>query len=173
MIDACMHACIYVLVLHSILALDPGSHMGSPRQGSSKASSDIVPLDPRSAGQGTRFLLKDKGLSTRVGANPQEDQGNHTQHTRWHLGHEGSQDLGRRVFPLPVSVFSGIQGKERLLFSSSSSRGSFGHECDGSGSRTHLGRRSKGRAGGNNQRKNDETKLGHFDGIGCRKEDKS
>jgi len=63
---------VFVLRLHSVLALDPGCDVGSPSQGSTESAQDVVPLDPRSAGQGTWFLLKDERLSTAVHANGQE-----------------------------------------------------------------------------------------------------
>lgn len=137
--------------LHSVLALDPGSDMSSPRQGSSKASQHVVPFDPRSAGKGTGLLLKGERLATRVCADAQEDQGDHTQHTRRHLGHEGSQYLGRRVFAFPVSVFRHVQGKRRVR--------RLGRKGDRG---VDSGRGNERRAGGDDQRKNNETKLGHF-----------
>ena len=138
--------------LHSVLTLDPGGNMGSPCQRTHKRSKNIVPLDPRSASKGTGFLLKSERSCARWDANSQENQGDHAQQTRRHLWHKWSQNLGRRVFILPVGVFSHIQ-----------SEGSFGRWGESGWSAANLGNRNESRAGGDDQGKNNKTKLGHFD----------
>ena len=117
--------------LHSVLALDPARNVGAPGQGSHKAAQDVVPLDPFAASNGTRFLLQKTGLVARVGADRKKGKTDHAQDTRGHLGHDGSKNLGRRVFALPVGVFGHVQGKRRIL----SNKGSRG---------AHLRSRDKG-----------------------------
>ena len=133
--------------LHSILALNPGSDVGSPCQGSTEGAKDVVPFDPRSRCNGTRFLLKETRLVARVGTDGQEGKGQHSQNTRGHLGHDGSKDLRGWVFTLPEGIFR-AQGSCRSL-------GDKGRSAD-------LRDRSKGRDGGDDQGADNETELGHF-----------
>lgn len=66
----------YLLIsLHAVLALDPGGHVGTPRQGPTKATKNIVPLDPAARGYGTRLLLQKRCLEARVRAGTQEAEG--------------------------------------------------------------------------------------------------
>jgi len=96
--------------------------VGAPGQGSHKAAQDVVPLDPFAASNGTRFLLQKASLVARVSADRKKDKTGHAQKTRGHLGHDGSENLGRRVFTLPVGIFGHVQGKRRIL-SNKRSRG--------------------------------------------------
>ena len=127
--------------------------MSSPGKRTSKASKNVVPLDPRSVGNGSRLLLKEGSLETRVSTDSQKDHGDGSQQTRRHLGHERSQNLGRRVFSLPVSVF-GVEG-EGGNFSTLGSKGR-------SSNRGALGS-DKGRSGGKDQGAYNKAKFGHFD----------
>jgi hypothetical protein len=126
--------------------------VGSPGKRSSEASKDVVPLDPRSTGDGTGFLLKKACFVARDGAGGQENKRQHSQKSRRHLGHDGSKDLGRWVFALPVGVLSHVQGEAGLLGSESCPRSRVNHACW-----------DKGGSGGNQNRKDDETQLGHFE----------
>lgn len=126
--------------------------MCSPGQRTHEGAKDVFRLDPRSVGHGTWFLHKSTRGLARVDADSQKDKGDHTEHTRGHLGHEGSQDLGGWVFSLPVGVFGHVQCEGSFL-------------GDGSAGRSLGDRGGEGSAGSDNHGKNNETKLGHFDDI--------
>ena len=140
------------MVLHTVLALNPGSNMGSPCQGSTKSTNNVVPLDPSSSGDGTGLLLQESRLVARGGTDTEKDQGENTEHAGRHLGHDGSKDLAGWVFTLPVSVFGHVQDQRSLILGGEGSGGTGLHRD-----------RGKGRTGGDNQGADNETKLGHFE----------
>lgn len=134
-------------ILHTVLALNPASDMSSPCQRTAHAHKDVVPLDPGTIGEGTWLLNKRSGLDARVGAHTKEDKGDHSEKTGGHLGHDGSQNLGWRVFAFPVHVF-GL-----------SKEGGWGSNEGWLGS--DLAGRHKCRNGKNIKRKDGKNKLGH------------
>jgi hypothetical protein len=128
--------------------------MESPRQGSTTATRNVVPLDPASRSNSSVRLLKDAGLGAAVGADAQAHQRGNTQKTRRHLGHEGSEDLGRGVLTSPRHVFGHVQDNSRtLLLGSKGGRGAYNRG------------RGKGRRGGDNHGKKEKCKFGHFELI--------
>jgi hypothetical protein len=138
-----------IINLHTVLALDPASNVGAPRQWPSEAHGNIVPLDPRSSGQGTRLLLENGGLDARVSARPGKDKGDNSKKTGWHLGHEWSQNLGWWVFTLPVHIL-GLGEESRRWGTDESWVGG-----------SDLASRNKSRSGKNVEREDGEDKLGH------------
>ena len=123
--------------------------MSSPGERSAEGSGNVVPLDPRSAGQSTGFLLQNERLGTRKDAGSEEQQRDDSKNAGWHLGHDGSKDLGRRVLGLPSHVL-------RLPESSGWQKGNrVGAD---------LSDRSKGRSSSDKQRQKEEAELGH-DGV--------
>ena len=143
--------------LHTVLALDPGGNVGSPSKRSSEGSKNVVPFNPRSVLEGTRLLLKGGGSRDGNNEGSQEDEGKSSQHTGRHLGHDRSQDLGWWVFTLPVGlrivILDGVEGEGGSAESLSL------------GNRSHVGRRSKGGAGRNQDGEKDEAEFGHFENI--------
>ena len=101
--------------------------MAAPGQGTTKGSQDVVPLDPFTRGHGTGLLRQEFRLEDRVPAGTQKDQGKHAQHTGRHLGHERTQDAGRRVFTFPVRFFR-AQGHGRFKGRGGRAQGSGGHK---------------------------------------------
>ena len=97
------------MYLHSVLALDPGGNVSSPSQRTSESAKDVVPFDPASVGNGTRFLLQDARLEARVSTGTQEENGEQSKSGGGHLGHDGSENRGRRVFTFPVGIFGHAQ----------------------------------------------------------------
>ena len=149
--------CWVAVCLFAVLALDPAGNVESPGEWSTEGSEDVVPLDPRSRGEGAGCLLEDKGLLAGVDARSQKDEREDSEHARGHLGHDGSQDLGRRIITLPVHVLGFHQGSSGR---STDRRGKKGHRSGNGGA--HLSDGSKARNSGNQKGKKDETELDHF-----------
>ena len=61
--------------LHSILALNPASNMGTPSKRTSQSLNDVIPLDPSSILNGTRLSEEQSRLNTGVEAQSQGDHG--------------------------------------------------------------------------------------------------
>ena len=131
--------------------------MGSPGKRSTEGSKNVVPFYPRSVLEGTRLLLKGGGSGDGNNEGGQEDKGKGSQHTGRHLGHDRSQDLGWWVFTLPVGlrvvILNGVKGE-----------GGSGESLS-LGNGGHVGRRSKGGAGRNQDGEEDEAEFGHFENI--------
>jgi hypothetical protein len=142
--------------LHSILALDPASNVSSPGKRSSKSLNNVVPPDPRSVLDGTRLSEKESSLNTGVDAHSKRSHGDNSKKSRRHLGHDGSKNLGWRVFSFPGHV---LGHKEGSGFSSLDLR-SEGHLVDTGGG---LGGRDKCRGDCHDGGEEDETELGHFE----------
>jgi hypothetical protein len=155
---ACLKACIVLskFPLHSVLALDPRGDVGSPREGSSEGTEHVVPFYPRSGAHGTGFLLEGGRSLDRHHQGGEEDKRQSSEHTGGHLGHEGSQDLGGRVFVFPVGfrvvIFDGVQRKRRRC------RG----KCLFLGHRREGRRRGKGGASRDQDGEEDEAEFRHF-----------
>mmetsp|Transcript_1162 Transcript_1162/g.1800 ORF Transcript_1162/g.1800 Transcript_1162/m.1800 type:complete len:147 (+) Transcript_1162:932-1372(+) len=96
--------------LHTVLALNPASNMGSPSQRTSKSLNNVIPLDPASILNGTRLSEEQSRLNTGVDADTQGNHGDDGKCGGGHLGHDGSENLGGGVFTLPGHVLGEESG---------------------------------------------------------------
>jgi hypothetical protein len=62
-----------ITYLHSILALNPASNMGTPGKRTSQSLNDVIPLDPGTILNGTRLSEEQSRLDTGVGTYSQGD----------------------------------------------------------------------------------------------------
>ena len=137
--------------------------MRAPRQGTTKATQHKVPMDPGSRSSRTRFLVQDTRLVARKSTKTQEHQGEHTQHTGRHLGHDGAKNLGRGVFALPVRVFGHVQCKWRAS-TTAAAAAARRRRNKARGRSANLRDRNKSVGRSHNQGNKKETELRHDDG---------
>jgi hypothetical protein len=139
--------------LHSVLTLDPGSNVSSPSKRSSEGSKDVVPLNPASVLESTGLLLQSCGSGDGKNACSSAYNGDKSEKTRGHLGHDGSENLGRRVFlTFPGHILSHGEGGE----------GCGGRHGGGLGGDSRVGHGCECSRNSNDYGEDEEGKLGHF-----------
>lgn len=126
--------------------------MSSPSHRSSEGSKNIVPLNPASILESTRLLLQSSRSSNRSNTSGSTYDGDKSEESRGHLGHDGSENLGRRVFAFPGHVLSHGEGGE----------GSGGGHGGGLGGDGRTGHGCECSRHSDDSGKDEEGKLGHF-----------
>ena len=142
--------------LHSVLALDPASNVGSPGNRSSESHKNILRLNPGTGLNHTRRSEENSRLNAGVNTGTQGDHGYNSKGSGSHLGHDRSKNLGWGVFTFPGHVLGHEEGGRRLL------------HLRGDGDLVDaglLGNRGKSRGDGHDGGEEDEGELGHFDNI--------
>lgn len=132
--------------LFAVLALDPARDMGAPGEWTGQSTQDQIPMDPASGGDSIGTFGQFGRRVQRNGARGQQHQGERSQDTGRHLGHDRSKDLGGWVLAFPVRIL-GVQGG-RI----------FGHERRRG---TDLRGRHKSLRHGDQERNNNVRQLGH------------